>query len=258
VTAQATPTAGVPVASRAPEARTAVIVQSNYIPWKGYFDLINLADELILLDDVQYTRRDWRNRNLIKTPAGLQWLTIPVEVKGKYHQEIRHTRISDRRWAHDHWASLLHNYTKAAGFRDYRDAIEPLYRDCREESLSEVNLRFIAAICSLLGIRTRITWSWEHPHGEGRNERLLSLCKSVAATRYLSGPSARGYLDEALFVSEGVEVAWMDYGGYPEYGQLNGKFEHGVSVLDLIFNAGRDAPLYMKSFAQRGGGRQHA
>lgn len=227
-----------------------MIVQSNYIPWKGYFDLINLADELILLDDVQYTRRDWRNRNVIKTPGGLQWLTIPVVVKGKYHQEIRETCISDPGWARNHWTSLLHNYSRAAGFGRYRDLFEELYLGCKEEALSAINLRFISAVCNVLGIRTRITWSWEHPHGDDKNLRLLGLCKSVGATRYLSGPAARGYLDEGLFRGAGVEVAWMDYGGYPEYRQLYGPFEHAVSMLDLIFNEGPDAPRYMKSFSR--------
>src|SRR5258708_38528804 len=99
-------------------ARKAAIVQSNYIPWKGYFDLINMVDEFILYDDVQYTRRDWRNRNAIKTASGLKWLTIPVEAKGKYHQLIRDTRIAEPGWGAQHWATLAQNYSAAACFRD--------------------------------------------------------------------------------------------------------------------------------------------
>src|SRR5688572_18851386 len=95
--------------------RKVAIVQSSYIPWKGYFDLINMVDEFVLYDDVQYTRRDWRNRNRIKTAAGLKWLTIPVEVKGKYHQLIRDTRIAEPRWGERHWAMLAQNYS-GAGF----------------------------------------------------------------------------------------------------------------------------------------------
>src|SRR5215204_4466106 len=108
------------------------IVQSNYIPWKGYFDLINLVDEFILFDDMQYTRRDWRNRNIIKTSAGPKWLTIPVAVKGNYFQSIQDTTISDPRWARKHWESIVHSYAKAKSFAMYRDVFEALYLTCEE------------------------------------------------------------------------------------------------------------------------------
>src|SRR5262245_47310638 len=103
------------------------IVQSNYIPWKGYFDLINSVDEFVLFDDVQYTRRDWRNRNKIKTPQGLLWLTIPVEVKGKFQQKIHDTRVSDLRWQTKHWQSIAQAYGKARYFAEYRECFENLY-----------------------------------------------------------------------------------------------------------------------------------
>lgn len=231
-----------------PPEKLVVIVQSNYIPWKGYFDLINMADEFILYDDVQYTRRDWRNRNLIKTPQGLQWLTVPVEVKGKYFQRIRDTRISEPGWARKHWATLLHNYSKAPFFDTYRPVFEPLYLENADTLLSDLNRRFIEAICGVLGIGTRISWSSDYPLVEGRSERLLGLCLAAGATRYLSGPAARGYLDEQLFNDAGVAVSWMDYSGYPPYRQLHGAFEHGVTVLDLLFNEGPEATRYMKSF----------
>jgi hypothetical protein len=226
-----------------------VIVQSNYIPWKGYFDLINMADEFILYDDVQYTRRDWRNRNLIKTPQGPQWLTVPVEVKGKYFQKIRDTRISEPGWARKHWATLVQNYGKTPYFAPYREVLEPLYLDNQDAFLSDLNRRFIEAICGILDIRTRISWSSDYPLVDGRSERLLGLCLAAGAKRYLSGPAARGYLDEQLFNDAGVAVSWMDYSGYPPYRQLHGNFEHGVTVLDLLFNEGPEATRYMKSFA---------
>jgi hypothetical protein len=230
--------------------RSAAIVQSNYIPWKGYFDLINLVDEFILYDDVQYTRRDWRNRNLIKTPNGLEWLTIPVEVKGKYYQKIRETRVGDAAWATKHWKSLVHNYGKAPYFRTYAEKFEALYLECREEMLSRVNRRFIEAICGLLGIEARLSWSMDYPLEEGQSERLAGLCKAVGADHYLSGPSARAYMDEAAFEREGISVSYMDYSGYPEYRQLHGPFEHGVTVLDLLFNEGPGAHRFMKSFVR--------
>jgi hypothetical protein len=224
------------------------ISQSNYIPWKGYFDLINSVDEFVLYDDAQYTRRDWRNRNLVKTQAGLKWLTIPVEVKGKFHQKIGETRISDQGWALRHWQTIAGNYVRAAHFSDYRSQVEALYRDCHETLLSAVNYRFLTAICAILGIRTRIRWSNEFTLPIGRTERLLEICRQAGASVYYSGPTARDYLDEELFARAEVKVVWMDYGGYPPYRQLHGDFQHGVSVLDLLFNEGPQARRFMKSF----------
>jgi hypothetical protein len=227
--------------------KTVAIVQSNYIPWKGYFDLIRLSDEFILYDDVQYTRRDWRNRNLIKTPTGLHWLTIPVEVKGKYHQCIRDTRISNLRWGREHWDVLRHNYAKAPFFKAYRDVLERLYLGNLPVMLSDVNRLFIETICPLIDIWTPIRWSHEFDFAEGRSERLLEICRATGATEYLSGPAATSYLDEGKFAAAGVNVAWMDYTGYSPYSQLFGGFEHGVTVLDLLFNVGPEAPRFMKT-----------
>jgi hypothetical protein len=224
------------------------IVQSNYIPWRGYFDLIGSVDEFILYDDMQYTRRDWRNRNIIKTARGPAWLTIPVEVRGKYFQKIRETVISDRAWAADHWKTIVHNYSKAEFFDLYKDFFEALYLGSEERLLSQVNFRFLSAICGLLGIGTKLSWSMDYRLDEGKTERLVGLCKQAGATQYLSGPAAKDYMDEALFEREGIAVCYMDYSGYPEYRQLFPPFEHGVTVLDLIFNEGPDATKYMKSF----------
>ena len=224
------------------------VLQSNYMPWKGYFDLINMVDEFILFDDMQYTRRDWRNRNLIKTRNGLKWLSIPVDVKGKYLQKIKDTRVIDPNWTKTHWDSIRHNYSEARHFKDYREVFEPLYLECREEFLSRINLRFIEAINGILGIKTRITWSMDYDLVPGKTERLVGLCKSSGATHYISGPSAKSYINEELFRNEGIELSYMDYSGYPPYRQLYGEFAHGVSVVDLIFNEGPDAKKFMRSF----------
>jgi hypothetical protein len=227
------------------------IVQSCYIPWKGYFDLINLVDEFILYDDRQYTRRDWRNRNRIKTPQGSQWLTIPVEVKGRYDQRIDETRISDPAWAEKHWKTLTHNYGSAAHFADYRDTFQELYERATDPLLSQTNRHFLEAIHVLLGIETQLSWSTDYEANGSKTERLVSLCRAAGATAYLSGPSAREYMDEILFDEAGIELGYMDYSGYPEYDQPHPPFDHGVTVLDLLFSVGEDAPRYMKSFATR-------
>lgn len=119
------------------------IVQSNYIPWKGYFDLINMVNEFILFDDMQYTRRDWRNRNRIKTHSGALWLTVPVEVKGKYFQKIKDTEISDPDWSRAHWRSITQNYARAKYFQDYRTFFEDLYLGANDRLLSQINYRFL-------------------------------------------------------------------------------------------------------------------
>jgi len=224
------------------------IIQSNYIPWKGYFDIIKRVDEFILYDDMQYTRRDWRNRNKIKTPRGLEWLTIPVEVKGNYLQAIKDTVISDHRWNDKHWQSIIHNYAKAKYFMQYRDIFQSLYTGSQERYLSAINYRFLTVICEILGIKTKISWSMDYQIVDGKTERLVSLCKQAGASEYISGPAAQGYVDEELFKIENIKLTWMDYSGYPEYEQLYPPFEHGVSIIDLIFNVGDDASKYMKNF----------
>ncbi|WP_454732092.1 MULTISPECIES: WbqC family protein [Cupriavidus] len=229
------------------------IVQSCYIPWKGYFDLIGSVDEFIIYDDMQYTRRDWRNRNLIKTPQGLSWLTLPVKVKGKYFQSIRETELDGQRWRVDHWKALQQNYRRAPHFASIAEVLEPYYTSHEYTRLSELNRALLEAICSLLGITTKLKWSWDYDLVDGKTERLVSLCEQAGATKYISGPAARDYMEPHYFSDVGIELSYFDYSGYPEYPQLWGGFEHGVSVLDLLFNCGPEARNYMK-FPARGDG----
>ncbi|MES2888866.1 MAG: WbqC family protein [Pseudomonadota bacterium] len=222
------------------------ILQSNYIPWKGYFDLIASVDEFILYDDMQYTRRDWRNRNQIKTPQGLQWLTVPVKVKGKYHQKIRETEIDGTDWAQEHWKSLVQNYRRAPHFEAIAVWLEPLYLDLPDNHLSQLNRRLIEAICGYLDISTTLRNSWEYELVEGKTERLASLCEQAQGQEYVSGPSAKDYIDEKVFEDLGIRVTWFEYAGYAEYPQLWGPFAHNVTILDLLFNCGKDAHRYMR------------
>ncbi|OJA88405.1 WbqC family protein [Burkholderia ubonensis] len=226
------------------DAKRVAILQSNYIPWKGYFDLIAACDEFILYDDAQYTRRDWRNRNQIKTPQGVQWLSVPVKVKGKYHQSIRETEIDGIDWAPQHWKRLQQNYARAPHFARYADTLEALYLGRRYDTLSELNRTLLTWVNEQLEIGTRISSSSDYDlHGD-RTEKLLNLCVQAGATEYLSGPAARSYLDESLFAQANVAVRWFDYPAYPEYPQQWGAFVHGVTVLDVLFNCGPDARRY--------------
>jgi hypothetical protein len=220
------------------------ILQSNYIPWKGYFDIINMADEFIFYDHVQYTKNDWRNRNRIKTHNGIKWLTIPVSIQSA-SQQIRDTKISDKRWNIKHWKTISQEYAKSKYFKEYKDFFENLYLSSNEVYLSEINYKFIVAINSILGLKTSLSWSMDYNFKPGKNEALIELCKQAKCTTYISGPSAKKYIEEDLFAQNGIDLFWMDYSHYPEYYQLFPPFNHFVSIIDLIFNEGVFAKKFM-------------
>jgi len=224
------------------------ILQSNYIPWKGYFDLINMVDEFVLFDEVQYTKNDWRNRNRIVTRQGVQWLTIPVK-QNNLSQLIEDTVVVDARWAKKHWSTVSQNYANTKYFKVYADIFENLFLNAAKESrLSEINYQFITAINSILNIKTKIKWSNEFTLKDGKSEKLVGICNDALATEYVSGPAAKSYLNEGLFKKSNIDVSWMSYADYPEYKQQSNTFEHAVSIIDLIFNEGPEAQYYMKSF----------
>jgi hypothetical protein len=220
--------------------KSVAILQSSYIPWKGYFDVIGSVDEFVLYDDASYSKNDWRNRNRIKTRTGPVWLTIPVLAAGRFGQAIREVEIGDPRWPTKHWKSIQTHYARARHFPELAPLLSGIYeRAAGERLLSQVNELFLRAICDLLGIRTRITRSSDYEIRGDRTERLVHICEQVGAREYLSGPAAKAYLDTRVFASHGIAVRWMDYSGYPEYRQLFGPpFVHEVSILDLLFNEG--------------------
>jgi len=223
------------------------IQQSDYIPWKGYFDIIRAVDEFIIYDDVQYTRRDWRNRNRIKTPQGLQWLTIPVKVKGRYSQLINETEVVSGRWALKHWKTICLNYSGTKHFEKYEPLFREAYREAAEiKMLTDINLYFIKLINNILGINTRVTRSEDYNATGKGSTRILSLCLQAGAKEHLTGPSAMSYIDKYAFEREGIKISLADYSGYPEYPQPWPPFSHNVSIIDLIFCKGRDAISFMK------------
>jgi hypothetical protein len=230
--------------------KAVAIVQSSYIPWKGFFDLIRSVDEFILFDDAQYTRRDWRNRNVIKTKEGPAWLTIPVKATGNFHAPVRAIEIDGHKWRETHWRTISGSYARAPHFADYAAVFEALYLRSSETRLSLVNRAFLEAVCKILGIQTRLSWSMDYVVEQGRSERLVSLCRQAGATTYLSGPTARGYIEEDRFAEAGIGLEFFDYSGYPEYPQFFPPFRHEVSVLDLLFQEGPRASSRMLSFAR--------
>jgi hypothetical protein len=226
-----------------------LITQSNYIPWKGYFDAMHEVDEVILYDDAQYTKRDWRNRNIIKTSKGPAWLSIPVEVKGRYFQKIRETKISDQKWNQRHLKTLRLTYAKAAHFKVLSDFVESLYARASMQYLSEINYWFLTEITRHLGIKTPVFFSDSFDlSAKNPTQRLVNICKQAGASHYYSGPAAKSYLEEDKFLKEKITVSYFNYDGYPEYQQLYSPFSHFVTILDLLFNTGNDFRHYMKSF----------
>lgn len=221
------------------------ILQSNYIPWKGYFDIIKKVDEFIFYDDVQYTKNDWRNRNKIKTPNGPAWITIPVRQES-LNQKISETKVSQDNWAEKHWKTISLNYCKTPYFNEYKARLEQFYSEIKTPYLSEINRAAIALMNSFLQINTKLSLSTDYKLIEGKNERLVDLILQAGGTHYLSGPSAKDYIIESLFNEAGITIEWMDYSNYPEYPQQHPPFTHAVSVIDLIMNTGPEASKYTK------------
>ena len=220
------------------------IVQSCYIPWKGFFDLIGRCDEYVIYDSAQYAKRHWHNRNRIKTVDGVQWLTIPVIAKGRFEQAIDQVEI-EKPWAEKHWRTLELAYKRAPFFERVAPTVRAWYEQADKQSrLTDVNAIFLHGIAGMLGLKTRILRDAAYPSQGVKTQRLLAITRAAGADCYLSGPSARAYFDESWFASAGIAVEWMDYEGYPEYPQLHGGFEHAVTALDLLFNTGPEARRY--------------
>jgi len=229
--------------------RRVAVLQSNYIPWKGYFDIIHDVDLFVFYDDNQYTAQDWRNRNRIKASAGPQWVTIPVG----HHQDrlIHDVPILNPAWQAKHFQSLLQNYGKCPHFERYRGWLEHVLLERRWENLSEFNQTVTQQIASdFLGTRTEFADSRSYAAQGQKLDKLLDLVAKTGARTYLSGPAARDYIVPERFAEAGVALEWKDYAGYPEYPQRFPPFEHGVTVLDLLFNTGPDAPWYIWGWRQ--------
>ena len=220
------------------------ILQSNYIPWKGYFDLISYVDEFIIYDDMQFTKNDWRNRNKIKTPQGLNWITIPVGSDNT--RRIRDVIFVNNDWRLKHCKTLEANYRKSPFFEEIFSFIKPILMDESLNSLTELNVSLIKSICNYLGILTPITYCWDYGLIEGKTERLVDLCEKSKADVYVSGPAAKDYIDQALFDKSKIQLEWFEYPNYSEYPQLWGEFQHSVSILDLMFNCGKESYKFMR------------
>lgn len=220
-----------------------VILQPSYIPWRGYFHQIQKADLFVFYDDAQYDDRGWRNRNRIKTPGGPRWLTIPVLAAGTQIERtpICEVRICwDRPWARKHWTALQHSYGRAPYFDQYSALLRPFY-DGRPDRLADFTIETTVALARAMGLTTRFLRSSSLKVSGAKTDRLLALLDAVGADHYISGPSARDYIDEEKVHAAGVTLEYMSY-DYPEYPQLHPPYDGRVSILDLLFMAGPEAP----------------
>ncbi len=224
-----------------------VILQPSYIPWRGYFHQIKKADLFIFYDDVQYDKHGWRNRNRIKTQQGCQWVTIPVYSKGVVEKglPINQVKINwSENWNDKHWRSIQQAYSKAPYFEQYVSLLEPFFQQ-RPEFLADFTIDLTIAIARQLGIQhTRFIRSSTLQAVGTRTDRLIAVLTSVGATHYISGPSARDYIEEDKFKSAGISLEYMQY-NYPEYPQLYPPYDPFVSIIDLLFMTGPEAPDYL-------------
>ncbi len=222
------------------------IIQPNYIPWIGYFDVIQHVDEFILLDDVQYTKRDWRNRNIIRTNLGASWLTIPVQTKNKFDQLIKDVLVEGDKWRDKHYKTLLHQYGRESGFQEFGDQFEALYKKDYVR-LIDVLHDFLLLSLKILEIDTPIRLSSEFNTTGTKTEKLLALCEATEATCYVSGPKAKAYLVPKDFESRNIAVEWFEYQNGEE---LEPNLDESavnivpdienLSILDLIFRNGKE------------------
>ncbi len=217
------------------------VLQSNYLPWKGYFDIIRQSDVFVFYDNVQFTKNDWRNRNQIKTPKGLEWITIPVG--SKIHRLIEEVKIESSDWQKSHWGKIQANYKEAAHFKTHAPFFEEIFLKKKWQSLSEFNQWTIQTISKeILGIgKTRFLNASDFDLQGARQDKLIMLLKKVGATSYLSGPAGKNYIEPEKFKENQIQLEYIDYSKYPEYSQLYPPFVHGVSILDLILNCGPDS-----------------
>lgn len=235
---------GVGPAEPASLTRRVAVLQSNYIPWKGYFDIIHDVDFFVFYDDVQYTKNDWRNRNRIKTANGVQWLTVPTG--SDIDRRICDVVLPAERWAQKHWKTLQQAYSHTPHFPRYESFLRNVYLERHWESLSQLNQYLITAIAhEHLHIAAQFADSREFQAQGSKFDRLADLLTKVGAGVYVSGPSARGYIEPSKLSEMGIDLVYKSYDGYPEYPQPFPPFEHAVSVLDLLFNVGPDAPFYI-------------
>ena len=231
--------------------RTVTVIQPSYIPWRGYFDLIRRAETFVFYDDVQYDKHGWRNRNRIKTASGPLWLTIPVFTKGSLsrHALIKDIEIDERSdWRQKHLQSIRHAYHRAPFFEETFQFLSGAYARRQSPLLCDFTVDLTVDIARRLGLRADFVRSSTLGVSGERMERLIATLVATGATRYISGPSARAYIEEQRFEEAGIALEYIDY-QYGWYPQLHGDFEPNVSIVDVLMMLGPDAAHQIKPVA---------
>lgn len=214
--------------------------QPQYMPWLGYFHKIANCDLFIFLDDVQYKKREFQNRNQVKTPKGAVWLTVPVITKDKFHQKINEVLIDNSTdWRKEHLKTLEHNYAHAKYYKDHIGFFRDLYGRSWDR-LTEISMAIISYTLSYLKINTPYRYSSEFQVTTQSTQRLIDLCKKTGADSYLSGPGGRSYMEEDMFKDSGIRLTYQNF-EYPAYPQLYGPFEPYLASVDMLFNCGPES-----------------
>ena len=216
------------------------ILQPSYLPWLGFFEQMSRSDKFVLLDDVQYTRRDWRNRNRIRVRENWIWLTVPVQQKSRFSQSLLETRIDNSvSWRRKHLETLRQHYCKAPFFEKYFPRCQQVYEK-DWTFLFDLCLETINLIKEEMGIETPLLRSSEMKPGGEKTERLVSICRELGATHYLSGESGSTYIAEEDFSSQGIALEYQNY-EHPVYPQRYTGFVPHLSAIDLLFNCGEQS-----------------
>ncbi len=218
-------------------------MQPTFLPWIGYFDLIDQADVFVFLETVQFEKQTWQQRNRIRTPNGLEWLTVPVFIKGKFGQLIREVEIRTTEFPHKHLKTLGQHYGKTPYYREYGGELEGILMSARKDpSLARLNITLIQWLSRHLGISSRFITASELPVEGKRSERIISILRQVEAERYMSPKGSLDYLlkDRDIFMAGGFPVLIHNY-THPEYRQQYKPFAPGASAIDLLFNEGPGA-----------------
>jgi hypothetical protein len=223
------------------------ILQSNFLPWRGYFEIVKNVDEFIFHDDLQYTKGDWRNRNKFRTPNGIKWLSVPVGASE--NRLINEVRYSDNNWKKDHKRKILEWYSNARFYEYGKEALHEIFQmDCNGylSNFNQNSIKFIAQ--NYFGITTKFSNSTQYAYKAEKNLKIINILRAANATNYVSGPAAKAYLDESLFLDNNILVEWVSYENMPIYYQPYTTFDAKVSILDLMFSTGEKSKDYLRVF----------
>ena len=216
------------------------ILQPGYLPWLGFFDQLWRSDRFVIYDDVQYTRRDWRSRNRIKTPKGELWLSVPIVNRGRFHQLINEAEIDySQNWTHKHLGTITNSYHRTPYFEKYYPKLAEVF-NLKPKYLLELDMSLIHICADWLNINAEIIFSSKLNISGNSTERLVKICQHLKATHYLTGNAAKDYLDESMFSKANIELEYHDY-KHPFYKQLYPPFIPYLSIVDLLFNHGQDS-----------------